>query len=316
MPEIDISKFYVVTPYTNFQRWKSRKANYEKFREHMRRSGVKLITVELALGDRPFEVTDSDDPLDRQLRTWDEIWHKEAQINYGVFNVVPPNWEYIAWLDCDISFLDEKGWATEVVHKLQENMVVQVWETCVNKGPNGEALSTNHSFVSMYEKWKKGIIKKYQQQGYPYWHPGFGWAARREAFEGLGGLMDFGVVGHGDHHMALALAGGDFLEKFFKKHPVHPNYYDLAMGWKERADDIVRQDIGFVPGTIIHEWHGRKVDRKYQERLENIRPERFNPMRDVIRAPNGMWRLSNLNSGFRDDHRYWARGRNEDANET
>lgn len=308
MSAIDLSKFYVVTPYSNFQRWQTRKENYAKFQEHMRRSGAKLITIELALGDRPFEVVSSDDPLDRGLRTWDELWHKESQINYGIYNVLPPNWEYVAWIDCDIEFVQENRWIHETVQLLQEYQVMQLWETAVNLGPQGEALSTNHSFVSQYLKGRK-----YNQPRYPYWHPGFAWAARREAIEGVGGLLDFGVVGHGDHHMALALIGK--LEPFFKKHPVHPAYRDLALAWQDRCLDVVRKDIGYLPGTILHSWHGRKKDRKYEERLKNILPENFNPLTDVCRAPNGMWRLSNLNAAFRDDQRAYFRERNEDARE-
>lgn len=305
---LDLSKFYVVTPYANFQRWRTRKENYLKFKEHMRRSGVKLITVELALGERPFEVINTDDPLDRGIRVWDEMWHKEAQVNYGIWNVVPPNWEYLAWVDCDVEFVQESKWAIETVQLLQEFQWIQMWETAVNLGPNGEALSTNHSFMSQYIRGRK-----YNGKGYPYWHPGFAWAARREALEGVGGLMDFGVVGHGDHHMALALLG--WLEPFFKKHPVSDAYKQLALGWQDRALDVVRKDVGFMPGTILHSWHGKKKDRRYEERLRNISPENFNPLTDILRGPNGMWRWSNLNSTLRDDHRTYFRGRNEDSNE-
>jgi hypothetical protein len=40
--------------------------------------------VELAFGNRPFEVTDPDNPRHVQVRSGHELWHKENLVNLGV----------------------------------------------------------------------------------------------------------------------------------------------------------------------------------------------------------------------------------------
>lgn len=46
-----------------------------------RRAGATLWTIEAAFGDRPFDLTQADDPLDVQVRIRDEMWHKESLLN-------------------------------------------------------------------------------------------------------------------------------------------------------------------------------------------------------------------------------------------
>ena len=306
---IDISKLYVVTAYSNHLRWQSRKELYLKFKEHMRRSGAKLVTVELALGDRPFEVIDLDDPLDRGLRTWDEIWHKEQLINYGVYNILPSDWEYVAWIDCDVEFVDEGKWLRETVEQLQHHQWIQMFQTATDLGPTGEAIQVHNGFVWSY---LQGI--PYQNRAYKGWHPGYAWAARREAFEGVGGLFEWGVAGAGDHHMALGLIG-----KAQDSYPpdVPQSYKDLVLAWEKRAVDVVRKDIGYVNGSLLHFWHGRKADRQYISRWDILKESKtgFNPCTDIVKDANGLWRFSNLNPRLRDDFRKMFRQRNEDSKE-
>lgn len=306
---IDISKLYVVTAYSNHLRWQSRRELYEKFKDHMRRSGVKLVTVELQLGDRPLEVINTDDPLDRGLRTWDELWHKEQLINYGVFNVLPSNWEYVAWIDCDVEFVDEGKWLRETVEALQHHQWIQLFQTALDLGPCGETMQVHNGFVWSY---LQGF--PYRNRAYQGWHPGYAWAARREAFEGVGGLFEYGVAGAGDHHMALALI--DRAEDSFPK-DVPQSYKDLVLAWEKRAKDVVRKDIGYINGSLLHYWHGRKADRQYFSRWDLLRTKKtgFNPCSDILRDHNGLWRFSNLNPKLRDDFRRMFRQRNEDAKE-
>jgi len=98
-------KLHVVTMISNPVRYKSRYRLYKQFKDYMSaEQNVVLHTVEVAYGDRPFEVTDRDDPNNYQFRTSCEIWHKENALNLGIARL-PCNWKYMAWVDADIEFL-------------------------------------------------------------------------------------------------------------------------------------------------------------------------------------------------------------------
>ena len=51
-------KLYVITPIFNPKRYAVRYELYRQFAKHIEESGAILITVELALRDHPFEVTE------------------------------------------------------------------------------------------------------------------------------------------------------------------------------------------------------------------------------------------------------------------
>ena len=93
----------VVAVVSNPCRYRSRYDLYRAFERHMHASGVRLTTVELAFGERPWEVTEPDNPRHVRLRTAYELWHKENLINLGVQHL-PRDWKYVAWIDADVSF--------------------------------------------------------------------------------------------------------------------------------------------------------------------------------------------------------------------
>jgi hypothetical protein len=304
--------FYVIAVISNPIRFKSRYALYQKFEAEVKAAGAQLLTVECALGDRPHMVTESNNPWHLQLRTWDEIWHKENMINLGLARL-PSNWEYVAWIDADVSFI-RKDWVLETIHQLQHYMVVQMWETAIDLGPTGSALATHHSFISQYIKGKPYCYGRPGGYYYEQWHPGYAWAARREAIDHLGGMIDTAILGAGDNHMAHALIG--MLDGSIAK-GLHPNYIKHLTTWQARAERHVRRDVGFVPGTICHSWHGKKVDRKYHDRWKILVNHQYDPDLDLKRDSQGLYQLVDhgtlRSSRFRDDLRRYFRARNEDS---
>ena len=86
-----LQDFYVISVISNPARYTSRYDLYEKFEKKMLESGVKLLTVELQLGQRAFQVTDASNPFHLQLRSDDELWHKENMINLGIAKL-PHDW--------------------------------------------------------------------------------------------------------------------------------------------------------------------------------------------------------------------------------
>jgi len=75
------------------------------FRRHLATlPNVKLYVGELAYGERPFEVTSADHPNDLQMRTREELWHKENILNATIQRLFPVGWQYGAYVDGDCHF--------------------------------------------------------------------------------------------------------------------------------------------------------------------------------------------------------------------
>lgn len=315
MKHIDTSGFYVITVVSNPARYSSRYHLYQQFKAHMESHHAQLITVELAFGERPFEITEKDNITHLQLRSENELWHKENMINLGIQHLtqIYPDWKYVAWLDADIYFI-RPDWIEETIQKLQHFHIVQMWQNAIDLGPNGEAISTHHSFMSQYyhgRPYAYSKAGKYSQQ----WHPGYAWAASRQAIDMMGQLIDVAILGAGDNHMAHALVG--MLDGTLAK-GLHPNYIARLKTWQQQVEKYIRRDVGYVPGTILHSWHGRKADRRYHDRWKILTKHEYDPNKDVKRDAQGLYQLvdhGDLRSiQLRDDIRKYFFGRNEDVN--
>jgi hypothetical protein len=305
-----------VSVISNPVRYKRRYELFRKFEKHMLESGVNLIVVETQQGDRPFQVTSATNPNHIQLRTYDEVWIKENMINIGVSRL-PSTWQYLAWIDADIQFMRD-DWASETVEQLQTYDVVQMFQTAIDLGPNGEALQVHQGFVSEYIK--NGCNPPVGPGHYGayapkknFWHPGYGWGCTREAFDALGGLIDFCILGSGDHSMAMGLIG-----KIERSVPsdINPKFLNELEIWQERAEQHIKRNIGYVNGTILHDFHGKKKDRRYVERWDIIRDNYFDPDDDLKRDWQGLLQLEVLSPRqrrLRDQIRLYFRQRNEDS---
>lgn len=300
-----LSDFYAVTMISNPERFASRYALYRKFRTHMEASGVPLLTVEVAFGDRPFEVTSAGDPWSLQLRTDAQIWHKENALNLGIGRL-PGIWKHVAWIDADISFV-RSDWALETVHQLQHTPVVQMFQNAVDLGPNQETLQTHQGFMWSHRDGRPA------GRNYTHWHPGYAWAARRDAFDGFGGLIDWAILGAADHHMAVGLIGGLDRDYVTPRSKLSARYRRKLEVWQDRAVRQIKGNVGFVPGTILHDWHGKKTDRRYGERWSTLTGHRFDPDDDLVRDWQGLYRLTDRKPEMRDAIRGYFRARNEDS---
>lgn len=306
---------YVVAVVSNPVGYNSRYRLFNQFVEHMKSfPNVHLTTVELAFGERDHVVSPGHNHI--RLRTWSEVWHKENMLNLGIASL-PESAQYIATIDGDIHFTNPH-WVTQTINQLQHHMVVQLWESAIDLGPNGEHMKNYTSLASLYSK---DLPFKVTGGGYygvtstgTYAHPGFAWAYRREALDAVGGLIDKAVVGAGDHHMALSLIGQG--ERSLPG-GVSPAYRKMILSWQDRAEKNIRRDVGFVPGTITHYFHGKKTDRKYETRWKVIVNNQYDPDTDLKYDSQGV--LSLVDHGdirsvlLRESLRHYFSARNEDS---
>jgi hypothetical protein len=306
---------HVLTMISNPVRYTSRYRLWEEFNARMIRDGVTLWTAELQLGARPFVITKKGNPRHIQVRGRDELWAKENTLNRLAI-ALPDDWRYLAWIDADVEFTGRTtAWPIETMHILQHYQVAQLWETATELGPGGEAIHTHRSFASQYIK--KGAVNP--ETAYNEWHPGYAWAITREAWDGMGGLLDFAVAGAGDRHMALAFVGA----ARFSYHPKAPEPYRRAiLEWEQRQLPAIRRDLGYMPGHLLHYWHGKKRDRRYWDRWQIINDTGFNPNVDLVRNSDAIYELSMRGPSkddfdksimLRDRLRHYFRQRNEDS---
>ena len=126
-----------------------------------------------------------------------------------------------------------------------------------------------------------------------------------------GGLFELGGMGAGDHHMALGLIG-----QGHKSVPgrVHPNYLHSVNIWQQRAFTHFNRKIGVVNQTIEHPFHGKKIDRGYQERWSMFIDFQFDPYADLKRNEHGVLEFSGNKPELERAFDLYLRSRNEDVN--
>jgi hypothetical protein len=265
---------YVVLPYFNFCGFKRRRELFVKFVDWLKwRCGIRVVVSE-ALGPCPLPHM----PVWSHLRfpTQNRVWIKENLVNAAV-NLLPADWRYVAWIDADLTFLND-NWIGDTVKALANADVVQMWQTAVNLGPNSEALKIDKSFAYMF---KASGTPWVPNDKYGFWHPGYAWACTREAWAQTGGLVNWAILGSGDRHMAMAMAG-----RALQSAPgnIHPNYKTLLKEYQKLCEGL---SLSWVPGTIIHHWHGSLENRRYRERWEILTKNNFDPLKDITISDDG-----------------------------
>lgn len=291
---------------------------YRQFAEYMKRSGVRLVTVEVAFGERPFEITGPDVI---NLRTNAEIWHKERALNIGIKYALDtdPGCPYIAWIDADVHFSREL-WAEETVHALQHYQVVQMFGQAAMLNPDDEIMwmcdSTFKVFVKKGYHQEPAIPTEYIAKG----HPGLAWACRSDVWRNLEGLLDTTISGSGDTLMAWALRGrwSEFTGHTWglpKNCPLTKGYLDAIARWARRCDMHVKENVGYVPGSCLHYWHGSSSTRGYDKRWEITSFHKFDPDCDLIVDPDsGLYMLRpGHKPHLEHDLRLSGSARNEDS---
>ena len=295
-----VQTLYVILPYFNFAGFKRRRDLFIQFVERYAKTpGIRLVVSE-ALGPTPLPRL----PVHKHItfQTDSHVWIKENLINMAVKSL-PRYWKYMAWIDADLEFLNT-NWVEDTIKELQDADVVQMWRTAVNLGPHEEALKIDKSFAYMFvgsgTKWTAS-------DKYGFWHPGYAWACTRHAFTKMGGLPDWAILGSGDRHLAMSLAG---LGQTSCPGTIHENY-KMMLRLYERS--LKNFKVSWVDGTIIHFWHGSFADRRYRERWDILIKNSFDPFEDIGYTDEGLVQLTDKGRRFEKFLDDYFTGRKEDS---
>lgn len=270
-------KLHVIAVISNPCNYKIRYKLARQFFQRMEQEkDVILYIVELVYGDQEFAVTTNGNKRHLQLRGETPLWHKENMINLGIKHLLPSNWKAVAWVDADVEF-DNPYWATYALRVLNNGKdFVQLFTNVFDMDIDEQILNIFTGFGYQYSKnFKKG-------KELNYWHPGFAWACTRKAYEQIGGILDEGILGSGDNIMC---------HSFIKQAPqrlkkgMTNEYMDFV---KDKQDKFDGLNLGYIPGTIRHFYHGKKENRNYYGREDILIRHKYDPNTFIKRDSKGL----------------------------
>ena len=220
------------------------------------------------------------------------IWQKERLLNIAI-RALPASVEKVIWIDGDL-LVDSPTWARDVATALDKWPVIQPWTEATFRGPAGEPIAGpmgNETVPSVpfANDCRLALATATGETASPSglptnaW-PGFCWAARREVLDAIGGLYEYDLSGPNDVLMSLAFYG-DWSNFFLMRY--NGEFKQHFLPWAERAYKIVQGNVGYVPATLTHLWHGPFDQRKYLQRTVQLYAAGYDPARDVGTANDG-----------------------------
>jgi len=231
--------------------------------------------------------------------------------NLGI-RALPREVEYVAWLDCDVIFLNS-GWAAEAKRQLERGAtVVQLFEQARHLAPGwepgrsgGEALGRAETlfyeescasalaagtYFGVDRHGGRGRVEA-EQGRFDFSRPpvasGMAWAAKRRWIETVQ-LYDACVIGGGDRAFALAASGRSDL--LCRRRPMTQDHALHYAEWAQQLNNQEETSLGVVSGELLHLWHGQYARRNYRERHQLLTELHFNPYDDLATAENGSLR--------------------------
>lgn len=261
----------------------------------------------------------------------------------------------IAFIDADcFAMIPFREWMEETWHALQHYEIVQMWRELLNFGPNNELIGdAQPGFIYFYEQHGFQIPKGWWDKkpegqaaltaagdGYTaglnmlmpnskfrqdqFGRPGLAWAFNVSAGNAIGWWLDKCILGSGDWHGAHAFVGActeqTALVGTLKGHGSQeyaiPNYTQYILEYQAKCEYWIQRDVGYVPITVGHWWHGKYRDRKYGSRGRILVENDYNPYTDVKYDAHGVLQLETVSPRqmkLRDQIRAYFRERNEDS---
>lgn len=306
-PDLTIDDLAIVTCFFNPARYTSRIRNFHTFYEAILKSGVKLLTVELAFDEQEFQLGDNIGEVIR-LRSSNIMWQKERLLNIGIQELLKKGYKKIVWLDSDIVFEDVEAWPWYVAEQLEKTSICQVFSHAKIAMDSSSQKQIAWSAMRYYGASKsvlKQSIRKPSRKmpiGRPQGLSGFGWAARSEVLEKVL-LYDAAILGGGDKMIYAAsfknILKNGFINKltrsYYKcdqcgQYNKSKPYQEHYLRWAQTWCDAVGGPPGLVYQGLSDCYHGEREKRGYMKRREILYAHQFDPENDLILDENGCWK--------------------------
>ena len=273
---------FAVTCYFNPVRYRSRRVNYDVFRQNL---GQPLITVELSY-DGEFELKPGDATQLIQVRATDVMFQKERLLNLAL-DALPAACDEVAWIDCDVLLPD--GWARRASEALRTYRLVHLFERHFNFHQDG--VGKTQFGTSVARKFLTGemTLEHFSAHAPPLLKTTWGgaWAAPRELLD-THRFYDPCVAGSGDVALFSAAAGGFDRPLFAMR--MNQEWHRHFLAWAKPFHEAIGGRITYLEGDMHHLWHGETKNRIYIERYPQLQKFQFNPDEDLALTPEGCWR--------------------------
>jgi hypothetical protein len=279
-------KLCVITSYFNPANYKNLKKNYLTFRENISNVGVDLFTIELSF-DGNFFIEESDKNIRISGDENNIMWQKERLLNV-ILNKIPPEYNNIAWVDCDVIF-ENPNWVDEVNNKLQSYKMLQLFENAKFYDSIGNTDERMKGIIKHLSNLKTDNVIQFDRRIGMGGTPGLAWAIRREIIDEIK-FMDLNILGGGDGMMMLASMGN------FKDNIIYQNmnskWYSDVLVWSNKFFDLINKSVYYVSGNIYHLYHGRVCNRNYVRRSDYLINTDFDPENDIKLNNDNIWEFS------------------------
>lgn len=287
-----VKDLWVITSFFNSQNYATKRANYNEFIDSLERSGINYLVIECAFGDQPFTLPSSHRVL--HVRAQSILWQKERLLNIATSHL-PVSCTKVAWVDCDVLFENEL-WAVETSQFLECQTIVQPFNFAIRL-PRGVSYYQGEgerweSFAAVYQRRPRELpVGNFLDHG----HTGFAWAIRRDIIT-RHGLYDACISGSSDHLMAHAFTG-DFQSACISQ-MLGENIFTRKhfLAWADAVYLDVAGEIGCIPGSLLHLWHGDTVNRQYLKRNHEVADLNFNPYEDILLDAQDCWKWNRKDS--------------------
>jgi hypothetical protein len=263
--------------------------NYWACKSRLQSQGIELWTVE-GLYPEQTPRTSSSQTITFELES--VLWHKERLLQLGI-QQLPDVYDAVLWIDADVLF-DLPDIRERIEHVLEQYPVCQPWSDAVYLSEAGRPMNGPIDLRDPnqpdFSAWALEVPRFLHRSmaaanfGRPADtsparnHPGLAWAGRRIWIETVG-LYQHNMGGAGDVTMCEGFWGNQTQQ-------ARDQYSDAQ--WRHVCDWVtwcwanIKGQVGYVPGTIRHLWHGSLRDRRYRERIAAVEQAGFDPWRHLV----------------------------------
>jgi len=300
--------FWGITSYFNPAKYKNKIENYRKFRESSKKQGLNLISVELAFGNEPFELTKKDADILIQVRSNSILWQKERLLNIGLKHL-PKDCDKVAWLDCDILFMNN-NWIQESSSLLEKYKVIQLFSFLIRDSKKSIKDFFKIPFGRIdgqkYEGFSYGLINSCEASKQT--NPGGAWAARKEDLVKCK-FYDRFILNSGDVLQALMFFNEPFSKIFDGL--LNINIKKDISSWMKNSK-MIKKSVYYLDNIGVHLWHGDMKNRQYYQKADILKKYNFDPNKDIKLNKDECWEWATDKTGLHNEFKLLFGDRLED----
>ena len=310
----EASDLWAITTYFNPVGYQRRRHNFNIFRQSL---DIPLLAVELASNGR-HELSSKDAEIVIPLQGETFLWQKERLLNVALKNL-PPHVRFVAWLDCDVVFLD-RSWPDKARNALASVKLLQPFASAyhLDRGETPETFhrrpreATGRSLASIYksDSWQPNDFHPDTTLQFRRCCCGLAWVAHRELLD-RHKFYDAMICGSGDRALAFAALGrcddAIYAARLGERRAQHYRQ------WAQPFFDSIQSSMDCLDGGLLHLWHGAIENRNYVERHMALAELDFDPDNDLSVGSAGEWTLREGRSDVQTFLKNYFRNRREDG---